>query len=255
MKTSDVTSAFLQSDNLDRIIFVVPPKEANEGENVWKLIKPMYGLPESERKWYFTISQELQRLGCEMLFTDMSLYCYKKDGKLRGLFSIHVDDGQHCGDQVFEEDIMKPLTQKFKFGAMHEGDFKCLGWNIKHENGDIIVSQEDYIKSKIEKLEIERDAMTTTPEQMKKFRSGVGKTRWLSDQTRPDISYKQLEMSIANQAATHMHVKDMNKMISQIKQNEVYLRYSKLPGKEERIELCMSLEPGYIQGLILSLIK
>ena len=60
---------------------------------------------------------------------------------------------------------------------------------------------------------------------------------------------------MANQAATHMHVKDMNKMISQIKQNEVYLRYSKLPGKEERIELCMSLEPGYIQGLILSLIK
>ena len=39
-------------------------------------------------------------------------------------------------------------------------------------------------------------------------------------------------MSMANQAATHMHVKDMNKMISQIKQNEVYLRYSKLPGKE-----------------------
>ena len=24
-----------------------------------------------------------------------------------------------CGDQVFEEDIMKPFTQKFKFGAMH----------------------------------------------------------------------------------------------------------------------------------------
>ena len=31
-----------------------------------------------------------------------------------------------CGDQVFEEDIMKPFTQKFKFGAMHEGDFKCF---------------------------------------------------------------------------------------------------------------------------------
>ena len=57
LKTCDVTSAFLQSDNLDRNIYVVPPKEANEGENVWKLIKPMYGLPESSRKWYFIISQ------------------------------------------------------------------------------------------------------------------------------------------------------------------------------------------------------
>ena len=68
-------------------------------------------------------------------------------------------------------------------------------WNIEHANGDIIVSQKDYIQSKVEKLDIEGDSMTTDQTPSDKT-SGVGKTRWLSDQTKPDIAYKQLDMSI-----------------------------------------------------------
>ena len=38
---SDVTSAFLQSDKLDREVYVVPPSDMRKLGVVWKLYKPM----------------------------------------------------------------------------------------------------------------------------------------------------------------------------------------------------------------------
>ena len=74
-------------------------------------------------------------------------------------------------------------------------------WNIEHANGDIIVSQKDYIQSKVEKLDIEGDSMTTDQTPSDKT-SGVGKTRWLSDQTKPDIAYT----AVATKIRTHLSV-------------------------------------------------
>ena len=42
--TSDVTSAFLQSDKLDREVFVQPPSDIRVPGTLWRLEKPMYGL-------------------------------------------------------------------------------------------------------------------------------------------------------------------------------------------------------------------
>ena len=39
----DIKTAFLQSDKIDREIYVIPPKEANT-TNVWQLKKCIYGL-------------------------------------------------------------------------------------------------------------------------------------------------------------------------------------------------------------------
>ena len=195
VKTADVTAAFLQSDNLDRQIFVRPPPEANDDGMLWLLVKPMYGLDESGRVWYFTIARVLKELGCQNVHNDFAMFFYKKDDTLHGIISLHVDDGIYCGSQVFYDDIMKPLMEKFKFGKFEEGEFKTLGWNIRNDGTDIFVSQKDYIVGKVEKVDIKCYGTlqtSLTDEKTTILRKAVGKMRWLADQTRPDVAYDTL---------------------------------------------------------------
>ena len=44
VESLDVRSAFLQSDTLDRDVFVEPPPERRKKGIIWKLRKPCYGL-------------------------------------------------------------------------------------------------------------------------------------------------------------------------------------------------------------------
>ena len=42
--TVDVSRAFLQSENLKREVYIMPPSGAAEDNKLWKAIKPLYGL-------------------------------------------------------------------------------------------------------------------------------------------------------------------------------------------------------------------
>ena len=44
---ADITSAFLQSDVLERELYVQPPKDAAPPGVIWRLRKPMYGLEDA----------------------------------------------------------------------------------------------------------------------------------------------------------------------------------------------------------------
>ena len=46
----DVTSAFLQGAELEREVYVRPPKEANSEGKVWKMKKAAYGLLDASRR-------------------------------------------------------------------------------------------------------------------------------------------------------------------------------------------------------------
>ena len=47
IKTSDVTAAFLQTNDLERDVFVLPPRERRIPGVLWKLRKPVYGLADA----------------------------------------------------------------------------------------------------------------------------------------------------------------------------------------------------------------
>ena len=86
------------------------------------------------------------------------------------------------------------------FGSTSEGAFKCLGWNIRHEQGAIIVNQSDYISNKLDYLDIEKGGRKNddllNEKEAETMRASIGQLRWLADQTRPDIAYDLLEHSM-----------------------------------------------------------
>ena len=61
---SDVTRAFLQTEDLKRDIYVVPPIEAKiHASKCWKLKRAAYGLIDASRGFFLNYSKKLQGLG------------------------------------------------------------------------------------------------------------------------------------------------------------------------------------------------
>ena len=72
---SDIQAAFLQSDSLDREVFVKHPPENKKEGYVWKLLKPAYGLRDASSKWFGSFIQTLKEFGMQQNKRDSS----KKD--------------------------------------------------------------------------------------------------------------------------------------------------------------------------------
>ena len=53
IQTTDIKSAFLQGSQVERVIFLKPPKEAEAPNRLWKLKKALYGLKDAGRQWFF----------------------------------------------------------------------------------------------------------------------------------------------------------------------------------------------------------
>ena len=239
---ADITSAFLQSDVLDREVYVQPPKGTAKPGIIWKLVKPMYGLGDASLKWYKTLASKLVQLGCQRMGLDPAMfYWHGKDGQLGGLLSWHVDDMVACGSEDFYKQVLSPLLNTFNFGSTSEGEYRCLGWNVVHREGDILVSQKDYITTKIEYLDIDyrgKDGSEKLSMEMASLvRAAIGKLRWLADQCRPDIAYNLLELSIQAHEPTYDTVKLVNKTMLRVKHSEYEIRYTRLKKKDWHISV------------------
>ena len=53
LQTIDIKTDFLQGDNINRNVYIIPSFEANCKEgHIWKLNKCVYGLSDTLLKWY-----------------------------------------------------------------------------------------------------------------------------------------------------------------------------------------------------------
>ena len=165
--------------------------------------------------------------------TDPSLFYYVVKDKLCGIIALHVDDALYGGNDRFDQDVIKPMMTRFQFGKVVEDEYRTLGWNVEHDNGNIYVSQADYIESRLNQLQIQQAGLhesktKLTEENKGLMRQQIGKLRWVSDQSRPDISYEELELSMAASSPTVKDWKTSNKMIRELKENDVKIKYKKL---------------------------
>ena len=63
----DIRAAFLQSKELNREVFVVPPKDLAEAGVLWKLKKPLYGLNDASRRFWLRVKEVFEGEGSEVL--------------------------------------------------------------------------------------------------------------------------------------------------------------------------------------------
>ena len=231
IKSTDIKSAFLQSDEIDRVVYIKPPVEAASPGKVWRLKKGLYGLNDAARQFFLSLTKELNRLGCKQCTLDPTLHFLTgKDNILLGMIMTHVDDFIHCGGKMFEEIVMKPLVKRFLAGRCATSRFKYIGLNIlQTENHEVYLDQADYAAS-IEEPNVQgnKNNIDLNPEEYTKFRALVGALNWLACGSRPDLAYDVLEHSSKFKKANQSDLFQCLKSVKRCKKDVVVNKFSGL---------------------------
>merc|ERR1712177_138170 len=105
----------------------------------------------------------------------------------------------------------------------------------KTQNGKIEISMEDYAESIKEIKEIrkaDRNEKLTTAE-LKEYRKYTGKISWLSQGTRPDLSYSTLNLAKKNNNAVISDLRNVNRIVEKVKNEENKIVYGKIGDRED----------------------
>ncbi|EPZ32757.1 Reverse transcriptase, RNA-dependent DNA polymerase domain-containing protein [Rozella allomycis CSF55] len=165
----------------------------------------LYGLKQSGRRWYLTLAEYLVELGFSRLESDWAVFKKTINGRLQ-MIGIYVDDLLIFAEEESEiASTIAELENKFKITKTEGGVVLFLGIHIHKTGYSFKLSQERLIDNIVNKLKNERLFITSTPmeenkklikeekqsEEDKKFpyREILGSLLYLSNGTRPDISF------------------------------------------------------------------
>lgn len=202
VKTTDIKSAFLQSNKLDRDVYLTPPKEAEvDQDNVWKLKRCLYGLSDAARQFYCSVVECLAKLGCKQSSLDPTLFSkYNNSGKLIGILISHIDDFMHAGSCEFDETVIRPLTKRFIPGKLEELQFTYVGFSVSQNDEGIVLNQNAYVDDIVVPSLSPNRAMQKMKDlellEQTQLRKLAGKLNWIVQGSRPDMAFELIEISM-----------------------------------------------------------
>lgn len=177
----DVTQAYVQSrSKLERDVYIKAPTELDlPPDTVLKVVKPLYGIPESGLHWYLTyVGHHIDKLNMTRATSDPCLLIRRDGTNLQGIVILQVDDSFAIGTEEFEQEedeqskefLSKPKT------ILTEKQIPFNGIMIaKEKDGTIKVTQQE----KITKLQ--------HPATQKDFTSQRALAQYIGVCTRPDV--------------------------------------------------------------------
>ena len=135
----------------------------------------------------------------------------------------------------FHNSIIKKLKFTFVIGKEEKTNFRYLGLNICSHLDNITFDQHQYIQN-INKIDINSERKISPKSPLTSggkdiLRSKIGQLLWISNQTRPDISFDVSYLASAVNTATVTEMIQCNKIISKVGNNSYQLKYSRLKGK------------------------
>lgn len=206
----DVKTAFINSP-LKEVVHIYAPEGLEGNGQPLRLRKALYGLKQAPRAWNEMIDEKFKDLGFKRCLSD---YCiYVKDSTI---VALYVDDILIISDDQREIDNTKTfLHDQFEMEDMGRVK-RFLGMDIhQDEEGNVRISQKDYIESVLKKFDFDTSRPAKTPlapgvklrryedeitdESLKKIYQGmVGSLMYAATCTRPDIAYATSTLSRFN---------------------------------------------------------
>ena len=65
LRSIDIRAVFLQVRELDRDVYLLPPKDIRKEGYIWRLKKPLYGLNDALRKLWLRVQELFAELGLQ----------------------------------------------------------------------------------------------------------------------------------------------------------------------------------------------
>ena len=80
LRKIDISGAVLQAKQLDREVFLQPPKDIKREGYVWQFKKPFYGLNDASRKFWLRVKKKFNEIGLRKLDGDEAIYYENEKG-------------------------------------------------------------------------------------------------------------------------------------------------------------------------------
>ena len=238
VKSIDIKAAFLQGNELEREVYILPPADIREEGKVWKLSRCIYGLCDAPRSWYKRLEKELtaKLQGIRSKYDKALFFWHDKDNNLRGVMALHVDDFILSGTSEWSTDVVGAIMRVFKISSSAQGSFCHLGLRLMQTSVEIFVDQNEYLEDlDTIQLSIERSKQKNEKlgkEEIKDLRALVGKLIWLSTNTRPDIAFDVCQVSNYGKSPTVSDILLANKTVEKAKKNKLRLIFPDLGNPE-----------------------
>jgi Reverse transcriptase (RNA-dependent DNA polymerase) len=215
---ADAVLAFLNG-TLPKPVYMAQPTGFEKGDNatlVCKVLQSLYGLPQSAKIWYDTLSSFLVDMGFRVSEYDAGLWISTRHRNL--YLTCHVDDFKIvCATPEDGELVLNEMEKRFEIKSLGRIQ-RYLGMNVTFPDGKgIKLSQEEYIATLLESYGLEDCNPVRTPINegfiiddapdsaidLTEYQRGVGSLQYLADRTRPDIARAAILLAEHNTKPTH----------------------------------------------------
>jgi hypothetical protein len=249
----DVKSAFLEAP-LDHELYLGQPEGYNDGSGaVFRLHKSLYGLKQSAHLWRKLLHSTVESTGLRAIVSDPCVYVLREGQDEVIIISVHVDDITVIAS---DNELIKTVYEQIN--AKHTlKDGGPLNWMLgmrvtKDKDDSIFLDQATYAKSVLEQYKAHSLHPLATPmqqgvnlvsrnegeyEELTKdekqvlasypYRGVVGSLLYLSNHTRPDITYALGQLSRFGDKYDTSHIAASRQTLKYIKGSiEKGLRFS-----------------------------
>lgn len=236
----DVTSAYLNSPISVETYMEQPELYVEKGKGrhgyVCKLKKSIYGLPNASKDWNSCVTKVLIQLGFKQCISDPCVFV--KPDLIVGLY---VDDLLVIGIKEnvisFKSELSSILNIRDLGSAKN-----LLSFQIEQHDGKVSLSQANFINKILCEFGLQDSKACTSPLPMSKtcesnndekvdstmYRSAVGSILYVSNNTRPDLSYAVHKVSQNNQCPTESNWRSVKHLLRYINgTKELKLVYQK----------------------------
>ncbi|KAA1124157.1 hypothetical protein PGTUg99_050211 [Puccinia graminis f. sp. tritici] len=222
----DFKTAFLNG-HLDKPIYMEQPPGFEDPQHpdwVCEVNRSLYGLKQSPRQWNIELHKALLELGLSNSKYNPTLYFKLQCGKLVGALTTHVDDLAIVGEPGFVDSLISSMGKRFKIGADEElNHFLSLKITRDIPNQFVFLNQSHYITELCNRFLNGKATPVSTPtdsvfknlrhrSESEPISSGpypqlIGSLLWVSQCTRPDISFavNRLSQHLRNPSDAHWH--------------------------------------------------
>ena len=202
----DVKTAFLNGELKEKIYMKQPPGYIAEGKEtlVCLLQKSIYGLKQSARCWNEELDTQLKKMKFRQSSYDPCIYVRSEENEVF-IIAIYVDDMIFGGEnEMTINEVKKRVAEKFDvedMGKLHH----FLGVKIIQSTSYIWIGQPAYTEALLKRFSMENSNAVDTPFEAgtklvksqesdkpydkTKYQSAIGSLLFLSNRTRPDISF------------------------------------------------------------------
>ena len=255
LQLGDVTGAFLEADQMDRSngpLFMSGPSNLNlpgfDPEQVFEVIKPIYGFNDSPQRWFGKFSKTVKKDGWIQSQLDHCVFFLWDGDVLCGCLGVHVDDVLLGGrGQLFDSSVERlKKTFPFRKWRFHQGEFCGADLSQCPKTSEITVSQKSFAM-KLERPKLrtkESPLVEVTPEEATSLKSVLGGALWLARETRPDLAVQVSQGQQLLPTPTLGEARTVCNVVRRAKQYQD-LSWKILPIPLDKVRLCLHTDAAF----------